>query len=132
MKVLFDHNLSRYIARGLNEIFAGEHLIVALEEHFGQSDLTDLEWISRLGNEGNWSVISADVRITRNRVERNAFLSADLVGFFLSPGLRKSPVHIQAARLLRVWPRIVAISENVERGLFELPLRGEKFRQLRH
>lgn len=131
MKLLVDHNMSPHVARGLHALFAGEHRIVALTDYFGRADVPDLEWIGRLGREGGWCVVSAEVRITKNRVERDAFLAARLIGFFLAPAVRKAPVRIQAARLLILWDRMQAIAASVESGLIEIQIRGDKLRQLK-
>lgn len=131
MKLLFDNNMSPHIARGLDKLFNGAHQIIALRDYFGRADLSDVEWISRLGKEGGWCVVSEDVRITRNRIERDAFLAARLIGFFLAPAVRKAPTHIKTARLLFLWDHLQSISDSVESGLFEVPIRGTKLRQLK-
>jgi hypothetical protein len=40
------------------------------------------------------------------------------------------PLNRKAARILTVWPRMEKISEAVRPGVFELPIRGEKFASL--
>jgi hypothetical protein len=130
VKLIFDHNLSKYIGRSLNALFNGEHLITSIEDFFDRKDVSDLEWIERLGSEGGWTVMSADIRISKNKIERDAFRRAGLVGFFLSSGLRKKSVLVQTARILIVWDRLITISELTRPGLFELQERGEKFPQI--
>jgi hypothetical protein len=77
--------------------------------------------ITALGRKGEWSVVSADGRITRNPAPRNAFLSAGLVGFFFSPSLKKSKLEKQTARLLLLWPELTAQAALNRNGCFELP-----------
>lgn len=132
MKLLFDNNMSPHIARGLHVLFNGEHKIVALRDHFGRGDIPDMEWIDRLGKEGGWCVVSQDVRITRNPVERDAFLNANLIGFFLAPAVRKAPLHVKTARLLQLWAPLQKIADSVESGLYEVPIRGDKLKALRN
>jgi hypothetical protein len=43
----------------------------------------DLAWMRALGDESGWVVISADRRIHRNRLEREAWRRSGLVGQFL-------------------------------------------------
>lgn len=47
MRVLFDNNLPPRLARALNELFAGEHLIIALRDKFAP-DIEDVDWIQQL------------------------------------------------------------------------------------
>lgn len=112
------------MARGLQALFDGEHEVVALREKFLRPGVQDSEWIEALGNEGRWSVLTADKRIGRNPIERQAFLRNNLVGFVLAPALRKRPLHQQVARLLYIWPDLVNQSALVSRGLFEISERG--------
>ena len=132
MKLLFDNNMSPHIARGLDKLFNGGHRIVALKDHFKRADLPDVEWIGRLGTEGGWCVVSEDVRIARNRIERDAFLTARLIGFFLAPAVRKAPLHIKTARLLVLWEPMQKVAESVESGLYEIPIGGSRLKPLKN
>jgi hypothetical protein len=79
------------MARAIRELFRGQHEVTTLAEKF-QTNTPDVEWIKRLGAEGNWVIISGDRRITRNHAEYAAFRNSNLIGLFLSPGLYKSKV----------------------------------------
>lgn len=132
MKLLLDNDLSFRIAHSLHAIVSAEgHEVVALREKFDPAS-TDEEWISALGREGGWAVLSGNVRITRNPAERAAWRRTDLVGFFLPRAWRKLHVHQQAAHLLLWWPRLVEQYGLVRGGaIFELPVRPtSKLRQL--
>ena len=129
MRVLFDENLAPALASSLNELFKGQHEIVALRRRFG-AGVTDVEWIMALSEEGRWIIISGDRRITKNRSEYNVFRSSKLIGFFMSAGVYKSPITRQAVRLLTLWDDICMLSERVEGGaMFEIPTTA-KIRQL--
>jgi hypothetical protein len=85
-----------------------------------------------LSAEGRWIVISGDRRITRNRVEYQAFRNSNLTGFFLSRGLQKASVVKQMERILALWESIERASALVEAGaMFELPMRSTRLPQLR-
>lgn len=130
MRVVLDNNLSPRIAAALNALVAPPHEVIALRIRFSP-DITDVEWIGRLGEEGGWAVISGDLRITRNRAERDAWRASKLVGFFLSSGLNKLPLMKKAARLITLWDTIESQYRLVQGGaIFELPLRSQKLRQL--
>lgn len=114
MKVFFDNNLSPRIARALNELFR-EHEIKHLKEKF-KEDVTDVEWIGSLSKERGWIVISGDNRITRNPAERQAFKTAKLTGFFLSPSMNKSKPVVQTYRILQQWDKVESLTKSLEAG----------------
>lgn len=104
MKLLVDNDLPPRLAKALDVIFSPDHKIVALREKFSRSNLKDEEWISLLGSEGGWAVLSADLRIAKKRPSRELFVRAGLVGFFFSPSLQKAPLAQQTARILGSGP----------------------------
>jgi len=130
LKLIVDENLPPKMANSLQALFAGEHTIVSMREKFGRTGVSDLEWIQDLGKEGDWSVLTADRRISRNNVEKQAFLSKDLVGFVMAPAIRKRPLTLQMARILQLWDTFDQQSQIVSRGLFEFSIRGAKLTQL--
>lgn len=130
MKVLVDENLPPVLARSLDALFAGKHEIIHLRSRFGPG-VKDIEWIGQLSAEGRWVVISGDRRITRNKAEYNAFRNSNLVGFFLSKGLYKSPVVKQMERILALWQTIETQAAIVQGGaIFELPMTSSKIKQM--
>lgn len=130
MRVLIDENLPPALARSLSALFAGKHEIVHVRERYAPG-VTDLQWISELSAEGKWIIISGDRRITRNKAEYNAFRASNLVGFFLSKGLYKSPLIKQMERLLALWHTIEAQTALVQGGaMFELPMTSTRLKQM--
>ncbi len=130
MKLMADENISPYLARALRELFAVDHEIKHIRERFGPST-TDLSWIKTLNSEGNWIILSADRRITRNRTELHAFKSSSLIGFFLCRTIAQKPVHKQMIRILQIWESLEVQASLVRPGAaFEITERGEKFRSL--
>ena len=130
MRVLVDENLSPAIARALAALFVGEHEVVHIRDRFGPG-VTDTEWITQLNREGRWVVISGDRRITRNKAEYSALRNSQMIGFFLSKGLNKSPVIKQMERLLALWPVIEQQAGLVTGGaMFELPMSSSRLKQL--
>lgn len=131
MKVIFDNNLSPALARALQELFKGQHEIVALRDKFHGAP-TDVEWITELSRDGSWVVISGDRRITRNKSEYQAFRNSRLVGFFLSKGLYKSKVTKQMERILALWDAMETIASTVQGGaMFELQMKSVRVQQLK-
>ncbi len=130
MKVLIDENLPPALARSLAALFVGRHEIVHLRDRFGPA-VTDVEWITALGREGRWVVISGDRRITRNRAELQAFRNSRLIGFFLSRGLHKAKTIKQMERILALWETIETQAGLVQGGaMFELPMTTSQLRQI--
>ena len=123
MKVMFDENVAPRVARALRELFPDDEVVHKRERFGPRTDDTD--WIAELGRERDWSVISGDRRITRNKAEQAAWLATDLMGFFFEKNLHGAAPPAQAARLIRYWPTIVAQSRTV-RGpaMFLLSLGG--------
>jgi hypothetical protein len=131
LRVFFDHNLSFTLAEALQALFREEHEIVALQKKFSR-DISDTEWISALNREGHWIVISGDLRITKNRAERQVFQNSKLTGFFMMPALKKAPVIKQLERLCALWDNIMLLSAAAAPGaLYELPIKTPSPRQLR-
>lgn len=132
MKLLFDNNISPRVARAINELVSAEgDTACALRDKYDAAT-PDLEWIMGLAGEGGWSVVSGDHRISRNKVERAAWLQTELVGFFLEPSLAQLDPVQQTARIL-LWLPNVRRQLALIRGpaLFALPLKAtSKLRQL--
>ena len=127
MKLLVDNNLPPRLASALHTIFEPDHEVVALRNKFGRSNLTDEEWIIRLGKEGDWAVLSADMNIARKKPSRDLFIGAGLVGFFFGPAMQKWPLSRQCARVLIIWPQMVSHMKTAANGVFELRASGNKF-----
>ena len=130
MRVLIDENLPPALAKALRALFDGLHEVVHIRERFRQG-VADEAWIKTLSAEGRWVIISGDRRITKNRLQARAFRTSNLVGFFLSKGLYKSPIVKQMERLLALWDRIEQQAGLVQGGaMFELPIKSTRLRQL--
>lgn len=130
MKLFVDNNLPPALARGLAALFAGEHEVICHRDKFGKTHVKDEEWITALGAEGAWVVLSGDLNIARKRISRDLFLRSDLVGFFPKPAVMDLPLHRKAARVLYVWDQMDRISRDVRPGVFELQVKGEQFRSM--
>jgi hypothetical protein len=129
---MIDNDISPHIGPAINALVEPRgHLVVALRQKF-KSHPTDIEWISALGAEGGWAVISNNIDITKVAIERQAWRQTDLVGYFFARGWRKLDPLEQAARLLLWWPKLEAHGALTRGGsAFELPINaGSKLRSL--
>ena len=119
------------MARAFRELFRNEHEITFLSEKF-RRDTPDIEWITALSREGQWTILSGDRRITRNHAEYQAFRNSNLIGVFMAASLCKAPVAKQMERILALWPAILTVSQTVHGGaMFELPQKSVRLRQLK-
>jgi len=75
--------------------------------------MPDVEWLQKLGEEGDWVVISGDVRIARSAHERAAWHQSGLTVFFLKPGWTNIPPLEQHSKLSHC---LLAIMEHAERA----------------
>jgi predicted nuclease of predicted toxin-antitoxin system len=130
LKVLVDENLPPRMARSLQALFVEQHEVIALRDKFGRSGVPDLEWIGKLGEEGRWVILTADVRIAKNQVEKNAFLKNNLIGFVMAPALRKQKLTLQMARVLTAWDMFERQYELVSKGLFQFGIKGGRMTPL--
>lgn len=131
MKLLFDNNVSPKVARAIEALLDEGDLAIPLRDKFSMS-AKDIDWITALGAEGGWSVISGDIRITKNKGERQAWLDTDLIGFFMEPALARLSPREQTARLLLKLPSIEAQIKLISGpALFSLPIgNNSRLRQI--
>lgn len=130
MKLLIDNNLPPRLGRGLGALFVGEHDVQHIKDKFGTGDLPDEEWIERLGREGDWAVLSGDRRIVKHRPSRDLFLRSNLIGFFPLPAVMKLALPAMTARVLTLWPVLETTTRTMERGCFEVGIKGDRIRPI--
>lgn len=132
MKLFVDHCICLFIARAMNAVVAPDgHEVVALSDKF-PADIDDVGWMTALGDEGGWVVLSDDHRIRKIPAEKAAWRAAKLKGFFLAPGWRKMTTVQKAGLLLLRWPQLVETERNVGVGMMlEIPAgKSSRLRQL--
>ncbi len=116
----------------LNALAEGEgYKIVHLREKF-KENAKDVDWLKVLGDEGDWVVVSADLRIRRAPQEREAWREAKLTTFLLHERWSDHTLWEKSWRIVQWWPRIVEQAKGVEPGAtFVVPpkFRGGKFIQ---
>lgn len=129
MRFFFDNCMSPKLARAMHELISPLHEAVPLRQRWPEADrhsVADVDWIRSLGTEGNWAVISGDIRIRSRPAERDALKAARLTTFFLADGYPKLDKWEQVRWLIEKWTEIVDLSERVARGsTFRVPRRGK-------
>lgn len=128
VKVLFDHNMPPVIARALHELVSQDgHEAFARRDKFDNT-VSDVDYFSELGREGDWVVISKDRANAKRPPERTAILKSGVLAFYLAKSVQQQRVNEQAATILWQWDKILAQRKTNQNGLFVLPIgKGTKF-----
>lgn len=131
MRFFFDNNISRQIARGIAEFALAQDIeIVHLRDRWDPSIL-DVEWIPALHAEGDWIIVSGDLRITRSRVEQRAWHESGLTAFFFEESFAQKRFWTQAAEITRWFPIIIDTARDCAPGSgFKLPSQGKDPKQI--
>lgn len=126
MKLFLDNNLPPRIAQALNILVETEgHIVKHLQDMF-PSNTPDVEWLGELGKQGGWSILSSDMRIHKNRAEREVWRRSNTVAFFLTRWWAKQRYILIAERLLGRWADIENQSRLVAPpAAFEVPPKGK-------
>jgi PIN like domain len=106
LKVFIDNNLPPRLARALHILVEPEgHEVAHLRDRFPE-DAADTEWITKLGAEGDWVVITSDLDVSRSHIEKAVWRRYGLVAFLLTKGFNSfSPLEV-SWRLIKLWPKI--------------------------
>ena len=115
MRFFLDNNLAPRFARAIDALLDAPNRAVHLTEKFDTA-VMDVVWFGKLAKEGDWVVISGDLRITRNPHERKAWQDSQLTAFFLKKGWLNQTFWLQAAQLVRWWPHIMEQARSVAPG----------------
>jgi hypothetical protein len=98
--------MPHFHAAGMREFAKRDgHHVEHLRERFGENT-PDITWIGQLASEGDWIIVSGDVRISRNPVERKAWHESNLAGFFFAPPWSSERYWKMTADLVRWWEEI--------------------------
>lgn len=131
MRFFVDNNISPRLAKALNALEDRDKCeVVHLKEKFDQS-VSDIKWITELGQEGNWVVLSCDRNILRNPHEKAAWKESGLTVFFFKESYLKLGYWDQAWQLVKKWPEIKKTAEKYSSGsLFVLGIPGTKIEKI--
>ena len=123
MKVFFDNNLSPSIAHAMRELSKVEpdvDAVIHLRDRFRPAT-PDIEWIGALANDGPWVIVSID-RFTKNHdAERAALRNAGHTVFVMDRQWADQKFWLQAERLVKWWPQVLAQARLVSASAFRMP-----------
>jgi hypothetical protein len=134
LKFFFDNTMPPTLVVAVRELVKANttgHELKHLSDRF-RRDIPDIDWIRGLSVEGGWTIISGDVRISRNRAEREVWLESNMLGFFLAKGWTNLTLWDQAWRFIRIWPKVMRLAETIKPPAgFIIHASSLKFDQLR-
>jgi PIN like domain len=117
VRFFFDNTLSTKLAKSLHMLLEPEHEVVHLKDRFA-ANTPDETWMSILGQEAGWIIISGDLRIRKNPHEVQAWRAAGHTTFFLKDGWINLPFWTQAWKLVKCFPDVVATATKAKGGTF--------------
>ena len=115
MKFFFDNNLAAKLAHGINEMVEPDHQVFHLRDKFAPN-VEDVVWMKELAADADWTIITADVRISRNPHEVRAWKEAGHTIFFLKPGWTDLTFWEQANKFTRCFPQVIREAQRAEQG----------------
>ncbi len=108
MKLALDENLPPSVAQAVHALLHPENgLAISIPERFGRG-FTDTGWMTALGEEDGWAVVTADRKLRTRPHEKRALLDAGLIVFVLAPGWNQEPYWPKAAGIIRWMPSMIA------------------------
>ena len=127
MRFFLDNCLSPRYAQALHILSEKDgHEVVHLEDKFPRNS-ADKDWIRGLRGEGEWIIVSGDMRIVKSPELKHEWAQSGLTAFFLGQGWMNLRYWDQVSLLVSWWSRVIEQSRFVEPGTgFELPHRGPK------
>lgn len=105
MRFFVDNCLAIRHARALNEMLKPEHEFKHLQDKF-DAGVKDVEWLTKLGEERDWVIISGDYRIGKSAHEKEAWRQSRLTAFFLAKGWTNLPPLVQHSKLASIIEEI--------------------------
>ncbi len=131
MRYFFDNNLSPRLSAALDALEGEDGAAVRhLRDRFERTT-SDVDWMRALGTEGDWVVITSDIRITKNKHEVLAWKESGLTVFFLKNAWLKMTFWPQAAQIVKTWPNIKKLAQRYPTAhRFLVPVSGNKIGEL--
>jgi PIN like domain len=125
VRFFLDNNLSQRVARALHCLVEPRHTVIHLKDRFPPAT-PDVDWMNALAAESDWIILSADVAISRNPHEVEAWKRAGHPIFFFKHSWFQQNFWEQASRLFHLFPDILKRAEKARKGdAFLVPFKGK-------
>ena len=111
---LIDNNLPPALARAINELCKNHYdaRVYALKDRY-PANTRDIDWITDLGSQENWVIISQD-RFAKGEAEKMALRDSGLTVFFLAKQWSTEKYWNKSHNLVRWWPSIMEQAERMK------------------
>lgn len=136
MNFLLDNNLPPPWAASIAACSAGKfdpgHVqeCIHLQKKFPKAT-ADVEWLTVLGEERSWVVISGDAFKKKNGAERKVIRQYGLSVFVLQPSWSTYEYWNKYSQFIKWWPRIVEQANTVESTALLVPWKiSGRFKQI--
>jgi hypothetical protein len=115
VRLFFDNSFAPRLVQAIRVLAELQEVeLTHLADKFPR-DTPDPVWISALGSEGDWIIISSDANICRGKAEQAAWRESGLTAFFFVD-LSRHAHFAQAAEVIRWWPHIVLTARQAAPG----------------
>lgn|GEM_PF-6034908 len=91
---------------------ADYEVIHLLDKFPSETNISDIDYINQLKQEGDWIIITGDERILSNRRERRTLIESELRYFVFVSKYPNKLIYEQARRFITAWPEILRISQD--------------------
>jgi hypothetical protein len=114
------------LARTINYLEGDDGITVEhLKDKF-PADISDIDWIKKLTNEGGWFVITRDNQIRKRTHERKAWQESHIPIVFLQRSWISHDLWEMAWRLIKYWPALKeCVNRNRKSESFLLAINGK-------
>lgn len=120
MKFFFDRNWSPHLAAAIRALCIPIGVEVVYHDDRFARNCPDVEWITTLGQEGDWAIITKD-RLSKSPAEREALRRTGLVTFIFKDQWSHHKDWDQSWALVRWWPAIMEVANRMRGGAFLVP-----------
>lgn len=116
MKFFFDNTFSPVLIKFIAALAIEGHYEVKHLRDMFESSIKDHVWINGLAKDGDWVIITGDVRIAKNPVNKAALQESGLTIFYFPKGFTSMNNLEQSWRTIKVWPEIIKIAKKHPKG----------------
>jgi hypothetical protein len=131
VRFFFDNCISSNYVDALRPLTTVQDVELRHLQQVYPEGVPDIEWIRALQADGDWIIVSGDLRITRSRPERAAWMECGFTTFFCDEAWSRASLWPQFLELVRWWPDIVVTARRYPHGYgFKMQSKTTKMQQI--